>query len=182
MPQPPPDDSVPNQSMTAPDANTTMGGPPAVARPAAPNWFANVSFGPNGFISQQASSYPLGNCPSSTDGSPVGPSQARLNNHTNYCFNDSRPTAVDTSHEPMAHMIMGGQVESPCPSDKERQVRNHKTSIYNIAGLALLAYHGNHYGVETLKIPFIHSCRYQSILPTAAEDVLLCYQDIQQVH
>ncbi len=32
-----------------------------------------------------------------------------------------------------------------------------------------------------LDIPFIHTYGYQTILPAAAEDVLLCYRDIQQV-
>jgi hypothetical protein len=82
----------------------------------------------------------------------------------------------------MAPTNLGRQVESPRPSDKERQARNRKTSIYNVAGLASLAYHGNHYGVETLDIPFIHMCGYQSISTALAEDVLLCYRNIQQVH
>jgi hypothetical protein len=174
--QPPPDDSVP-------DANTTVGGSP-VARLAAPHRFANVSLGPEGFIGQRVSSYPSGNRPPSfPERLPRASSrQAHFEHPTNYRFNDSRPTEVDTSQDPMAPTNMGGRVESPRPSDKERQARNRKTSIYDVAGLASTAYHGNHYGVEWLDIPFIHSCGYKTISPTAAEDVLLCYRDIQQCH
>jgi hypothetical protein len=174
--QPPPDDSVPN-------ANTTMGDSP-VARLAAPHQFANISLGPEGFIGQRASSHLSGNCPPSfPEGLPRASSrQAHFKHPTDYRFKGSRPTEVDTLQDPMAPTNMGGQVESPRPSNKERQARNRKMSIYDVAGLASTAYHGNHYGVEWLDIPFIHQCGYQTILPAAAKDVLLCYRDIQQRH
>jgi hypothetical protein len=144
--QPPPDNSVP-------DANTAMGGSP-VARLAAPHRFANVSLGPEGFIGQRASSYPSSNRPPSfPEGLPhASLRQAHFEHPTNYRLNNSRPTEEDTLQDPMTLTNMGGQVESPCPSDKERQAQNRKTSIYDVAGLASMAYHGNHYGIEWLDI------------------------------
>jgi hypothetical protein len=152
--QPPPGESVP-------DANTTMGGSP-VTRSAAPHRFANSSLGLEGFIGRWASSYPSGNCPPFfPEGLPRASSrQAHFKHPTDYCFDDSRPTEVDTSQDPMAPTNIGGQVESPRPSDKECQAQNCKMSIYDVAGLALTAYHGNHYGAERLDIPFIHLCGY----------------------
>ncbi len=77
----------------------------------------------------------------------------------------------------------GGHIESPCPSDKERLARAHQTSLYNIAGLALDAYHGGPYGVQTLLKRFIHNCGYASFSNTlTAKDVIICYNEIQQIH
>jgi hypothetical protein len=77
---------------------------------------------------------------------------------------------------------MGGCIESPRPSNKERQARNRRTSLFDVAGLASSDYHGGQWGKQMLDIPFIHLCGYRMILPAAAEDILLCYRDIQQVH
>ncbi len=100
--QPPPSESVPN-------ANTTMGGSP-VTRLAAPNRFMNVSLSPEGFIGQWASSYPAGNCPPSfLEGLPCASSrQAHFEHPTDYRFNNSHPTEVDTLQDPMAPTNMGG--------------------------------------------------------------------------
>ncbi len=180
--QPSPVNSVPDPSTTATADDPDDCDPPA-AQSLAPHCFANVNFGPGGLMSQQASSYPYGNWSSSTDRlPPAGPRQVHFKNPTDYLFDDSRPPAVDTSKDHMEPANMGGHIESPHPSNKERQVCNRRTSLFGIAGLASAAYHGNHYGVQTINIPFIHTCRYQTILPAAAEDVLLCYRDIQQVH
>ncbi len=62
--------------------------------------------------------------------------------------------ASNTSSPP----CMGGHIESPCPSNKERLARARQTSLYNIAGLASDAYHGGPYGVQTLSERFIHNC------------------------
>ncbi len=78
---------------------------------------------------------------------------------------------------------MGGHIESPCPSDKEHLARACQTSLYNIAGLALDAYHGGPYGVQTLLERFIHNCGYVSFSNTlTAEDVIVCYNEIHQIH
>jgi hypothetical protein len=77
---------------------------------------------------------------------------------------------------------MGGCIKSPRPSNKERQARNRRTSLFDVAGLASSDYHGGQWGKQMLDIPFIHLCGYQTILPAAAEDILLCYRDIQPVH
>jgi hypothetical protein len=77
---------------------------------------------------------------------------------------------------------MGGRIASPRPCNKERQARHLCTSLFDVASLASLAYHGGQYGNQTLEIKFIHSCGYQTISPATAEDVLLCYRDIIQVH
>jgi hypothetical protein len=180
---PPHNKSVTNSSMTALNDVATASDSAPPQEPSAPHRFANVNLGPAGFVSQQASSYPTGNRLSSTDRPPpVCLRPVHFDNPTNYRFDDSRPPAVDTSNNHMDLANMGGHIESPRPSNKECQVRNRWTSLFNVAGLASFAYHGNQYGVQTLDIPFIHSCRYQAISPAAAEDVLLCYQDIKQVH
>ncbi len=168
----------------APDDNTNMDGSQP-ASSTAPHRFANVRLGPDSSpISQRASTYPPGNRPpTSLNGLPRANSRsAHFEHPPDPRFHDSRSLHVDTSPDPMDPPNPGGQIESPRPSDKERQARIHKTSIYDIAGLASPAYHGNQYGNATLEISFIHMCGYQSISTALAEDVLLCYRDIQQVH
>jgi hypothetical protein len=93
-----------------------------------------------------------------------------------------RPPAVDTSTDWPVPAYEGGHIQSPQPRDKERQAHNRRTSLFDVAGLATSEYHGGQYCKHTLEIPFIHSCGYQTISPVVAEDVLLCYRDIQQVH
>ncbi len=87
--------------------------------------------------------------------------------------------ASNTSNLP----CMGGHIESPRPSDKERLACACQTSLYNIAGLASDAYHGGPYGVQTLSERFIHNCGYASFSDTlSAKDVIICYNEIQQIH
>jgi hypothetical protein len=180
---PPHNESVPDSSMTTPNDVATVGDSAPPQEPLAPHRFANVNLDPAGFVNQQSSSYPMGNWLSSTDRPPpVGPCQVHFDNPAAYRFDNSRPPAVDTSDNHMDLANMGGHIEFPHPSNKERQARNRWTSLFDVAGLASRAYHGNQYGVQTLDIPFIHSCRYQTISPVAADDVLLCYRNIQQVH
>jgi hypothetical protein len=131
-------------------------------------------------MSQRASSYPSGN--RSLHSPPVDPCHVQFENPANFCFNNPRPSALDTSNNTHDSANMEGHIESPRPSNKERQARNRQTSLFNVAGLASSDYHGGPWGNQTLEIPFIHSCGYQSISTAAAKDVLLCYQDIQLVH
>ncbi len=134
-------------------------------------------------MSQRTSSYSSGNRPSPTDRPPpVEPRQARFNNPTDCQFDDTHPSALNTSSNYQDSTTMGGCIKSPRPSNKERQARNRRTSLFDVAGLASADYHGGQWGKQTLDIPFIHLCGYQKISPAAAEDVLLCYRDIQQVH
>ncbi len=167
---------------TEPDDEATVSDYPA-AQSLTPHRFSNINLGPAGLTSRRASSYPSGNWSSSTDGiPPARRCQVHFEQPTNYPFNNSRPPTVDTSADKTQPANKGGHVESPCPSDKECQACHRWTSLFDIAGLALLAYHGGRYSIHTLKIPFIHLCGYQTISPAAAKDVLLCYRDIQQVH
>jgi hypothetical protein len=171
-----------DSSTTEPDDDATMSDYPA-AQFLTPHRFNNINLGPAGITSQRALSYPSGNWSSSTDGiPPTGRPQVHFEQPTDYRFNDSCPPTVDTSVDKTKLANEGGHVVSPRPSDKERQARHRWTSLFDVAGLASLAYHGGRYSIHTLEIPFMHLCGYQTISPAAAEDVLLCYRNIQQVH
>jgi hypothetical protein len=77
----------------------------------------------------------------------------------------------------------GGHVKSLHPSDKERLACTRCTSLFDLMGLATDKYHSSIHGVQTLSVPFIHNCGYQSFLNTMSpEDVLLCFSEIQQIH
>ena len=79
--------------------------------------------------------------------------------------------------------VLGGPVESPCPSDKERLARLRQVGLFNIRGLATPKYHGGDLGVRVLMVQFIHDCGYRSFFNTMSpEDVLLSYGEIIQVH
>jgi hypothetical protein len=159
-----------DSSMTEPDNDATVSDYPA-AQSSTPHQFSNINLGPAGFTSQQALSYPSGNWSSSTDDiPPVGRCQVHFEQPTSHRFNNSRPPTMGTSADKTQPANKGGHVESPCPSDKERQACHRRTSLFDVAGLALSAYHGGRYGIHTLKIPFIHLCGYQTISPAAAED------------
>jgi hypothetical protein len=78
---------------------------------------------------------------------------------------------------------IGGHIESPRLSDKEHLACARQTSLCNIVGLASDAYHGGPYGVQTLLERFIHNCGYASFSNTlSAKDVIVCYNEIQQIH
>ncbi len=176
---------APNDDATtpAPDDVPDVGGLPAI-HPSAPHRFANVNLGTTGFASQRASSYPSGNRSAHFDRpSPAGPPHVQFNDDfTDYRSRDSRPPHVDIFADWTRPPNMGGRIASPRPCDKECQAHHLRTSLFDVAGLASSAYHGGQYGNQTLEIHFIHSCSYQSISPATAEDVLLCYRDIIQVH
>jgi hypothetical protein len=153
-----------DSTMPLPDEDTNAGkkNPPLAS--SALHRFANVNLGPGSLMSQRASSYPLGN--RSSRSPPVDPRKVQFENPANYCFDNPCPSALDTSNNTHDSAIMGGHIESPRPSNKERQARNHRTSLFNVAGLASSNYHGGPWGNQTLEIPFIHSCGYQSIRAT----------------
>ncbi len=155
--QPSPVDSVPDPSTTATADDPDDCDPPAT-QSLAPHQLANVNFGPGGLMSQQASSYPSGNQSSSIDHlPPAGPCQVHFENPTDYRFDHLHPLAVDTSEDHMEPANMRGHIKPPRPSDKECQARNLQTSLFDVAGLASLAYHGNHYSIQMINIPFIHT-------------------------
>ena len=79
--------------------------------------------------------------------------------------------------------IVGGPVTSPRPSNKERLARSRGIGLFDIAGLALVDYHGGTEGIQDLNVSFIHNCGYQSFSSTVSpEDILICFGEIQQLH
>jgi hypothetical protein len=71
--------------------------------------FANVNFGPTGFTSQRALSYPSGIRSAHTDRlPPARPCQVHFGNSTDYRSDNSRPPTVDTSADHMDPTNMGG--------------------------------------------------------------------------
>jgi hypothetical protein len=79
--------------------------------------------------------------------------------------------------------FLGGPVESPRPSDKERLARQRQVGLFDIRGLATPRYHGGDLGVRVLTVQFIHECGYRSFSNTMSpEDVLLSYGKIIQVY
>ncbi len=78
---------------------------------------------------------------------------------------------VDLSTNPP---ILGGPVESPRPSDKERLACLRQVGLFDIRGLATPKYHGGNLGVRVLMVQFIHECGYRSFSNTMSpEDIFL---------
>ena len=79
--------------------------------------------------------------------------------------------------------FVGGLIQSPCPSDKERLARSRGIGLFDIAGLESTDYHGGLQGVQEITVSYIHNCGYRSFLATVSpEDILLCFGEIQQLH
>ncbi len=117
---PPGHDFIPPEVPPKSNDDETVGAPP-LNPPSTPHWFSKINPGPAVFTSQQALLYPSGN--------RYPPTYA------------PRPLTVDTSNQPVpAHE--GGHIQSPRPSNKERQERNRWTSLFDVAGLATSEYHG----------------------------------------
>ncbi len=133
-----------DSTMPVPDEDTNAGENPPPLASLTPHRFANVNLGPGGLMSQRASSYPSGNWPLRSP--PVDPCQVQFENPANYCFDNPRPLALDTSNNTHDSANMGGHIESPRPSNKEGQARNHGTSLFDVAGLASSDYHGGPWG------------------------------------
>ena len=85
---------------------------------------------------------------------------------------------VDTAHagEP------GGRIKTPRSIDPARHARNMKTNRFDLAGLADTGYHIGDDGVALLNERIISNCGYQSFHADHPEDVLLCFQEIVNLH
>jgi hypothetical protein len=85
---------------------------------------------------------------------------------------------VDTAHagEP------GGRIKTPRSLDPARRARNMKTNRFDLAGLADSDYHIGDDGVTLLSEGIISNCGYQSFHVDHPEDVLLCFQEIINLH
>ena len=85
---------------------------------------------------------------------------------------------VDTSSLP----ILGGKIKTPRSTDPARRARTMKTSRFDLAGLADTGYHIGDFGVDTLTELIISNCGYQTFHVDHPEDVLLCFQEIINIH
>jgi hypothetical protein len=85
---------------------------------------------------------------------------------------------VDTAHagEP------GGRIKTPRSLDPAQRARNMKTNRFDLAGLADSGYHIGDDGVDLLNERIISNCGYQSFHVDHPEDVLLCFQEIVNLH
>ncbi len=57
-----------------------------------------------------------------------------------------------------------------------------KTNHFDLAGLADTGYHIGDFGVDILNEMIISKCDYQSFHVDHPEDVLLCFQEIVNIH
>jgi hypothetical protein len=85
---------------------------------------------------------------------------------------------VDTAHAGKP----GGRIKTPRSLDPARRVRNMKTNRFDLAGLADSDYHIGDDGVALLSEGIISNCGYQSFHVDHPEDVLLCFQEIINLH
>jgi hypothetical protein len=85
---------------------------------------------------------------------------------------------VDTSSLP----ILGGKIKTPRSTDPAWRARTMKTSRFDLAGLADTGYHIGDFGVDTLTELIISNCGYQTFHVDHPEDVLLCFQEIINIH
>ena len=85
---------------------------------------------------------------------------------------------VDTAHAG----IPGGRIKTPRSIDPARRARDRKTNCFDLAGLANAGYHVGDDGVDVLNEMIISNCGYQSFHVDHLEDVLLCFQEIINLH
>jgi hypothetical protein len=78
--------------------------------------------------------------------------------------------------------VPGGRIKTPRSTDVARRARNMKTNRFDLAGLADTGYHIGDFGVDTLTEMIISNCGYQSFHVDHPEDVLLCFQEIINIH
>ena len=86
--------------------------------------------------------------------------------------------SVDTAHAG----VPGGRIKTPRSIDPARRARNMKINRFDLAGLADTGYHVGDNGVDTLTEMIISNCGYQSFHVDHPEDVLLCFQEIVNLH
>jgi hypothetical protein len=78
--------------------------------------------------------------------------------------------------------VPGGRIKTPCSTDPARHARDMKTNRFDLAGLSNPDYHIGDFGVDTLTEKIISKCGYQSFHADHPEDVLLCFQEIINIH
>ena len=85
---------------------------------------------------------------------------------------------VDTAHADAP----GGRIKTPCSLNPAQHARNMKTNRFDLAGLADTGYHIGDDGVALLNEMIINNCGYKSFHVDHPEDVLLCFQEIVNLH
>ena len=75
--------------------------------------------------------------------------------------------------------LLGGSISSPRNVGHRRQAANAKVSLFDIAALANIKYHGGSKGYYTLTPSIIHNCGYTAI---NTGDVISSYNDNILVH
>jgi hypothetical protein len=78
--------------------------------------------------------------------------------------------------------IPGGQIKTPRSTNPAWHARNRKTNHFELAGLANLGHHIGDFWVDLLTEAIISKCGYQSFHVNHPEDVLLCFQEIINIH
>jgi hypothetical protein len=78
--------------------------------------------------------------------------------------------------------ILGGKIKTPQSIDPVRHARNKKMNRFDSAGLTNSGYHIGDFGVDSLTEVIISKCGYQSFHVDHPEDVLLCFQEIVNIH
>jgi hypothetical protein len=76
----------------------------------------------------------------------------------------------------------GGKIKTPRSLDPARRARTMKTNRFDLAGLADTGYHISNDGVALLNEMIISNCGYKSFHVDHPEDVLLCFQEIVNLH
>ena len=76
----------------------------------------------------------------------------------------------------------GGRIKTPRSLNPARRARNMKTNCFDLASLADSGYHIGDDGVALLNERIISNCGYQSFHMDHPEDVLLCFQEIVNLH
>ena len=85
---------------------------------------------------------------------------------------------VETAHTG----VPGGRIKTPRSFDPARRAREMKTNRFDLAGLADAGYHVGVDGVEDLDERIISNCGYQSFHVDHPADILLCFQEIVNLH
>jgi hypothetical protein len=78
--------------------------------------------------------------------------------------------------------IPGGRIKTSRSIDPAWHACNRKANHFDLAGLANSGYHIGDFGVDLLTKAIISKCGYQSFHVNHPEDVLLCFQEIINIH
>ena len=78
--------------------------------------------------------------------------------------------------------VPGGRIKTPRSFDPARRAREMKTNRFDLAGLADAGYHWGVDGVDDLDERIISNCGYQSFHVDHPADILLCFQEIINLH